>query len=172
MVLINPIRDVYARGPRPRGFSGHSGKLDARAPRPHTRSPAELRRDVARHTTPAEPEELPPRPCHTGECADVPRPCPYVGCRHHLYLDVDPQSGSIKFNFPHLDPLEMPPDASCSLDVARRGGLQLEGVAACMNITREAARQMIESALHRAGVAAGDDPVLARIQRRQRRALR
>lgn len=53
------------------------------------------------------------RPKTRGECADVPRPCPFVSCRHHLYLDVD-RLGNIAEHA--ADPLEM--EASCSLDVA------------------------------------------------------
>ncbi len=34
------------------------------------------------------------RPKTRGECASGPRPCPWVSCRHHLYLDVD-KNGSV-----------------------------------------------------------------------------
>ena len=43
----------------------------------------------------------------------------FISCKHHLYLDVNPETGSIKLNFPHLEPWEML--ESCSLDVAERG---------------------------------------------------
>jgi hypothetical protein len=29
------------------------------------------------------------RPKTRADCADVPRPCPFVSCRWNLYLDVD-----------------------------------------------------------------------------------
>lgn len=61
-------------------------------------------------------ERTPVRPVVRGECGDVPRPCPFVSCRHHLYLEVNPETGSITLNFPGLDPWEMA--SSCSLDVA------------------------------------------------------
>lgn len=32
--------------------------------------------------------------------------CPYVGCKHHLYLDVT-NSGAIKLNFPDIEPWEL-----------------------------------------------------------------
>src|SRR5687768_4676303 len=38
------------------------------------------------------------RPQTRAECQGVPRPCPYVSCSHHLYLDVNPASGAIKLN--------------------------------------------------------------------------
>lgn len=47
------------------------------------------------------------RPSTRGECAQVPRPCPYVACKYSLYLDVS-KTGSIILNFPHLEPWQMP----------------------------------------------------------------
>src|SRR4051812_43658731 len=35
--------------------------------------------------------ELDERPLRRADCANGPRPCPLVSCRHHLYLDVNPQ---------------------------------------------------------------------------------
>ncbi|MBI5482454.1 MAG: DNA-binding protein [Deltaproteobacteria bacterium] len=80
------------------------------------------------------------RPLSRAECEDGPRPCPYVSCKHHLYLDVNPETGSIKLNFPHLEPWEMV--ESCSLDVAERGGITLEEVGTIVNLTRERVRQV------------------------------
>ena len=40
------------------------------------------------------------RPSARGECSNVARPCPYVSCKYHLYIDVNPATGSIKVNFP------------------------------------------------------------------------
>ena len=37
-----------------------------------------------------------PRPQTRSDCQGGPRPCPFVSCRHHLYLDVNPETGSIK----------------------------------------------------------------------------
>ena len=80
------------------------------------------------------------RPMTRAECEDGPRPCPYVSCKHHLYLDVNPETGSIKLNFPHLEPWQMV--ESCSLDVAERGGITLEEVGTIVNLTRERVRQV------------------------------
>ena len=85
------------------------------------------------------------KPHARGECVDGPRPCPYVSCQHHLYLDVSARTGAIKLNFPDLEVWEM--NESCALDVADRGGTTLEDVGAIMNLTRERIRQVEVKAL-------------------------
>jgi hypothetical protein len=80
------------------------------------------------------------RPMTREECKGMQRPCPFVSCSHHLYLDVNPESGAIKLNFPHLEVWEMA--ETCSLDVADRGGITLEEVGAILNLTRERIRQV------------------------------
>jgi hypothetical protein len=50
------------------------------------------------------------RPKIREECRTATRPCPFVSCSHHLYLDVNPESGAIKLNFPHLEVWEMDRD--------------------------------------------------------------
>ena len=81
-----------------------------------------------------------PRPKVRAECTGESRPCPWVACKHHLYLDVNPDTGSIKINFPDLEPWEM--GETCALDVADRGGITLEEVGEIMNLTRERIRQV------------------------------
>ena len=73
-------------------------------------------------------------------CGTGVRPCPYVSCKHHLYLDVNPDTGSIKLNFPDLEVWEMA--ETCALDVADRGGITLEEVGEILNLTRERIRQV------------------------------
>jgi hypothetical protein len=80
------------------------------------------------------------KPKVRGECASAARPCPFVSCKHHLYLDVNPETGSIKVNFPHLEVWEM--EETCALDVAARGGITLEEVGEILNLTRERIRQV------------------------------
>ena len=84
--------------------------------------------------------EDPDRPVNRGACKEDVRPCPYVSCKHHLYLDVNPETGSIKLNFPDLEVWEMA--ETCSLDVADRGGITLEEVGEILNLTRERIRQV------------------------------
>jgi hypothetical protein len=81
-----------------------------------------------------------PMPTTRAECLTMERPCPYVSCQHHLYLDVNPSSGSIKLNFPDLEPWEL--RETCALDVADRGECMLEEVGEIMNLTRERVRQL------------------------------
>jgi hypothetical protein len=81
-----------------------------------------------------------PRPQSRAECTEEARPCPWVACKHHLYLDVNPETGSIKINFPDLEPWEL--GETCALDVADRGGITLEEVGEIMNLTRERIRQV------------------------------
>jgi len=81
-----------------------------------------------------------PRPTTREECRGEARPCPWVACKHHLYLDINPETGSIKINFPDLEPWEL--KHTCALDVAERGGITLEEVGEIMNLTRERIRQV------------------------------
>lgn len=108
----------------------------------------ELRSELAEH-------EHTQRPLTRGDCIGAERPCPWVGCRHHLYLDVT-EVGSIKTNFPTLEPWEMP--QTCALDVAAFGGLTLDQVGELMNITRERARQLEAAGLRKLAPALADEP--------------
>ncbi len=80
------------------------------------------------------------KPQTRAECAEGARPCPYVSCQHHLFLDVSARTGAIKLNFPDLEPWELA--QTCALDVAERGGITLEEVGEIMNLTRERIRQV------------------------------
>jgi len=91
------------------------------------------------------PESDYEKPRTREECLDAPRPCPFVSCKHHLFLDVSARTGAIKLNFPDLEVWDM--NESCALDVADRGGTTLEDVGAIMNLTRERIRQVEVKAL-------------------------
>lgn len=86
-------------------------------------------------------------PATRAECENGFRPCPLVRCKYNLYLDVSEATGTIKLNFPHLEPWEM--RESCVLDVADRGGITLEDLGAVLNLTRERIRQIEVRALDR-----------------------
>jgi len=80
------------------------------------------------------------RPRFRQECLALCRPCMFVSCKHHLFLDVNTETGSIKFNFPEKEVWEM--KETCALDVADRGGITLEEVGEILNLTRERIRQV------------------------------
>lgn len=84
------------------------------------------------------------RPRTRGECP-AERPCPYVACHYHLYLEVNEGTGSIKFVFPNKDFDEIGP--TCALDIADQGGATLDEVGGLMNVCRERVRQIEEGAL-------------------------
>lgn len=97
-------------------------------------------------------EEVPSdvrRPRTRGECAPGgalhQRPCPWAGCRHHLLIDVDPYTGTLKLNHATFDVSELA--ATCSLDRADVGEHTLEQVGEMMNVTRERTRQIEVKAL-------------------------
>jgi hypothetical protein len=80
------------------------------------------------------------RPKQRSECVSSPRPCVFVSCKYNLYLDVNPETGSIKLNFPEKELFEL--EYTCALDVAEKGGITLEEVGEIMNLTRERIRQV------------------------------
>ncbi|MDH5674228.1 MAG: DNA-binding protein [Myxococcales bacterium] len=86
------------------------------------------------------PEQQHWRPQTRGDCVEMERPCPFVACKYHLYIDVHPVRGAIKVNFPDLEVWEM--TDTCALDIADRGGITLEEVGQIMNLTRERVRQL------------------------------
>lgn len=98
-------------------------------------------------------EEVPPEGLACGhrisEVLFRSRPCVFVACKHALYLDVVPETGSIILNFPHLEPGQMPADSSCVLDRSERGTMTLEEIAVVTNLTRERIRQIELRALIR-----------------------
>jgi hypothetical protein len=115
--------------------------------RSKTLSPARRTKDEKAGTTElvVYPDDV-DRPLTRGDCEDGQRrPCPFVTCSMHLYLDVNPTTGAIKLNFPHLEVWEMP--QTCALDVANHGGITLDEVGTLLNLTRERVRQMEEHGL-------------------------
>lgn len=87
------------------------------------------------------------RPRTRGECQDGARPCPWISCSHHLYLDVNEDTGAIKINHPDKEPWELA--ETCALDVADRGSVTLEEVGDHMGIVRERVRQIEERSIRK-----------------------
>ena len=105
--------------------------------------------EAGRAEYPEQPGRDYQRPATRADCESVGlgdwQPCPFVSCKHNLYLDVDAQTGSIKRNFPDLEVWEL--TETCALHVAARGGAILEEVGEIMNLTRERVRQLELQAL-------------------------
>jgi hypothetical protein len=94
----------------------------------------------------------PHRPPNRSICENGVRPCPYVSCRYHLYLDVR-GDGVLRINFPEREPEELM--ASCALDMSEDGPRTLDQVAALMGMSKERARQIEASAFAKLRVALG-----------------
>jgi len=133
----------------------HSAGRDGRV-RSKTIAPKRLTRDERRLSELLVYPDDVDRPKMREHCSQMARPCPFVSCSHHLYLDVNPETGAIKLNFPHLEVWEMA--ETCSLDVADRGGITLEEVGAIMNLTRERIRQVETRGLLKLRAIAEDEP--------------
>jgi hypothetical protein len=99
-----------------------------------------------------ESEEPAEHPRTRGECQGGPRPCPLVGCKYNLFLQVNPETGTMRLQFPDREPWHMPEKQSCALDVADEGGASLEHIGGIMNITRERVRQIEVRGLKHAGL--------------------
>ncbi|HEX4416998.1 MAG TPA: sigma factor-like helix-turn-helix DNA-binding protein [Kofleriaceae bacterium] len=95
--------------------------------------------DLAVGTEMYPPVEL-ERPRTRADCGAEARPCPWVACKHHLYLDINPETGSIKINYPDREPWEL--EHSCALDVADSGSKTLDEIGEITNLTRERIRQV------------------------------
>lgn len=133
-----PHTSVGASPPTPKADEKRSA-----ARHPQVIAPKDLRSTVRREYAPGEQLSLEmaliPRPKTRGDCVEGERPCPFVSCRHHLYLDVLPE-GSMRVNFPGKEIEEIP--ETCSLDVADVGETTLERVGELLNVTSERIRQI------------------------------
>jgi hypothetical protein len=96
------------------------------------------------------------RPHTRADCVNSPRPCVFVSCKYNLYLDVNPETGSIKLNFPDKELWEL--EYTCALDVAEKGGITLEEVGEIMNLTRERIRQVETKGLEKVRTATEAEP--------------
>lgn len=87
------------------------------------------------------------RPKTRADCANVPRPCPFVGCRYNTYLDVLP-NGVIQYRHQGKEPCDINPQLSCALDIAEseaRGTTAL--VVSATGMSRTTTALVLEQAL-------------------------
>lgn len=94
------------------------------------------------------------RPVNRSECRDAERPCPYVGCRYHLFLDIM-ATGSIRFNFPGCQPSDL--IHSCALDIADAGKHDLQDIAVLYGMTRGRAVEILDEAIEKIRTADHSD---------------
>lgn len=107
------------------------------------------------------------RPQTRAECpsrdSDGVRRCPWMGCRHHLAVEVS-RSGRVRIHA-EADPTE--PDGprcgyTCALDVVDEEGVStLESIGALFGISRERTRQIEEAALDTLNAVVGDKQEIA-----------
>ncbi len=101
------------------------------------------------------------RPVTRGDCADVPRPCPFSSCRYHLELNDTPPKRQRGQRSHHAERMANRRAAnvteSCALDVADRGGIGPLEVARYMGTTDQHVSIVEERAL--AAMREDMDPV-------------
>lgn len=78
------------------------------------------------------------RPKTRADCFEGPRPCPFIGCRYHTAIVVDPDRESIKEVFPDLNILADPEGpglaelerriGTCALDIADKHDDGTQGI--------------------------------------------
>ncbi len=112
----------------------------------------------ARRRRPAKPGPPLRLPCgHTIDQAVAhSRPCIFVSCRAALYMEVNPETGSVRINS-EQEVWEM--DETCALDVADKGrdGITLEEIGRLLGLTRERIRQVEVRGLLRLRLRGLDD---------------
>ena len=118
-----------------------------------TESLRDLRRMHGRGKPPAKAIEPYARPSTRADCDQIPRPCPFAGCRYNLALDVT-EGHALRYRAGSFA-AEMPQDApSCALDVAAEGAHTLDSVAQMLGLRRSRAAAIERGAMAKlAGLA-------------------
>ena len=89
------------------------------------------------------------RPLVWGDCqpggSNESRPCPWVTCRYHLWSSQRMAGGRGTFTVKGPPPWEM--SETCALDVAEKGGLELDTVGALLGLSMQRVHQLQEGAM-------------------------
>lgn len=88
------------------------------------------------------------RPITRKDCANVPRPCPYVSCRWNTYLDLL-DDGTLVLNWGRLEPDQVPAWGSCVLDIADDGGISEETLMQVLGLSASEVSEVYEGALRK-----------------------
>lgn len=101
-------------------------------------------------------DDLPARPRTRGDCASVPRPCPFVSCKFNLFLDVGNQGRGPGLILSGVEPWEMPSELSCALDIvdSTPDGATTETIAEAWGQTRQNVSRIEQDVLKRPHVRA------------------
>lgn len=94
----------------------------------------------------SDPETPSLRPRTRGDCVSRLRPCPFISCRHHLFIEVMP-SGSIKMAFGDGVDTLVSMAETCSLDVADRGEHDMGKIGRYLGVTPARIQQEVSQAL-------------------------
>lgn len=90
--------------------------------------------------------EAPDRPKTRADCAQGMRPCPWISCKYHLFLEVR-RNGSIAYpQGQELEALDTMAH-SCALDVADKGGASQTEVGEAINATMQMTSLIEQAAL-------------------------
>lgn len=88
------------------------------------------------------------RPRTRSECAQIPRPCPFVSCQWNTYLDLL-EDGTMVINWGRCEPEAMEAWGSCVLDIADDGGISDEIMARVLGLTVKEVGALCEGALRK-----------------------
>lgn len=91
-----------------------------------------------------------PRPKTRADCASVPRPCPYAGCRYNLALDVL-KNGSIQWTRGEDWDAPGQPLTSCALDAVASGPVATSEMSEILNLDIKTLRHIEAAARKRLG---------------------
>ena len=89
-----------------------------------------------------------PKPRCRDDCLGLPRPCPYVSCWWHTYLDLKP-NGEVVYNWGNRPVEDIPYWGSCVLDLADGGGIEEEELSEVLGMEIGAFRRFYESILRK-----------------------
>lgn len=103
----------------------------------------------------AGPEDAPH--FQTSDGMNCARPCPYVGCKHHLLIEVNPDTGDMTKAVPFDETSQDDVGdvlsgraQTCSLDVANEGAIAPKQIGALLNVSRQRVEFIAERGVSKA----------------------